>query len=187
MYSVVIMTIKLAFTTEKDLEKKPATYLMLGSFTDAAASYGLGAKRRTFHFAAQLLRALEPAQFNSIFLHDLETELEQGRDLAIDISDDLAAAIGMLPDRDGFEWVYVTIRKVPLGDGLFRYTASYRSGAREVEGSGLETLDMLETRVREFVALDWTTINERLQTTEEWSGVFNLPIETARFIFEGEK
>jgi hypothetical protein len=181
------MTIRLAFTTEKDLEKKPATYLMLSSFPDSEVSFGLGAKQRTFHFAAHLLKALEPAQLNSIFLHDLETEFERGRDLAIDISDDLAAAIGMLPDRNGFEWVYVTIRKVPLGDGQFRFTVSYRTGAREVEGSGLETLDMLETRVREFVALDWTTINERLQTAEAWSGVFNLPVETVRFIFQGEK
>ncbi len=183
------MTIRLAFTTEKDLEKKPATYLMLSSFPDSEEPFGLGlgAKRRTFHFAHRLLSALEPAQFHNIFLHDLETELEQGRDVAIDIPDDQAAAIGMLPDRQGFRWVRVTIRKVMLGDGRYRFTESFRDDAQEVAGSGLETLDMLETRVREFVALDWKQIDERLQTAEEWSGVFNLPVETVRFIFEGEK
>lgn len=36
------MTIKLTFTSEKDLEKNPATFKMLSSFPRAEATFGLG-------------------------------------------------------------------------------------------------------------------------------------------------
>jgi hypothetical protein len=181
------MTIKLAFTSEKDLEKHPATFLMLSHFPDAEVSFGLGARSRVFHFTADLLQALEPAKFGNGFLRQLEELLELGKDVAIDVSEDQAAAIGMLPDRDGFQWVRTTVRRVDLGDGSVRYVVSYYSGTREVSGSGLETWENLENRVREFVALDWQAIAETLKTEESWSGVHHLPVETVRFIFDGQR
>jgi hypothetical protein len=93
----------------------------------------------------------------------------------------------MLPDRDGFQWVRTTVRRVDLGDGSVRYVVSYYSGTREVSGSGLETWENLENRVREFVALDWQAIAETLKTEESWSGVHHLPVETVRFIFDGQR
>ena len=81
-----------------------------------------------------------------------------------------AASIGMLPARDGFEWLRIIVHKTALGDGSFKYTVTYRSGEREVSGSGLETLDNLELHVREFVALDWKTISKTLEREDSWSG-----------------
>lgn len=74
--------------------------------------------------------------------------------------------MGMLPDRTEFEWLRISIYKVNLGDGPERFSISYRQGTREVQGSGLETIDNLEAGVRDFVALDWRAIEKRLQTEE---------------------
>ena len=181
------MKIKLAFTSEKDLEKKLATFLMLSSFPDAEISFGLGARRRTFNFASELVQALEPAHFSPGFLRQLEMGLELGKDALEEVSAEQAASIGMLPARDGFEWLRITVHKTALGDGSFKYTVTYRSGEREVSGSGLETLDNLELHVREFVALDWKTISKTLEREDSWSGLEHLPTATVRYIFDGEK
>jgi hypothetical protein len=181
------MKIKLALTSDKDLEKKPATFVMLSSFPDAEVSFGLGARRRTFNFASELVQALEPAHFSPGYLRQLEIGLEQGKDVLEEVSAEQAAAIGMLPARNGFEWLRVTVHKTGLGDGSFRYTVTYRSGGREVSGSGLETIDNLELHVREFVALDWKAITRTLETEERWSGLQLLPLATLKYIFEGEK
>jgi hypothetical protein len=93
------MKIKLAFTSEKDLEKRPATFLMLSSFPDAEISFGLGARRRTFNFASELVQALEPAHFSPGFLRQLEIGLEHGKDALEEVSAEQAASIGMLPAK----------------------------------------------------------------------------------------
>lgn len=93
----------------------------------------------------------------------------------------------MLPDKEGFQWIRVSIHKNPLGDGSFRFSVVYSQDTREVAGSGLETMSNLEAHVREFVALDWQAIDKRLQTQEKWSSVFHLPVETVRYIFDGER
>ena len=186
-YNALIMAIKLALFSEKDLEGKPALFVMLSSFPDNENPTGLGAQSRTFHFTEHLVEALAPTRLEPGFLQNLADDLEGGKAHLLEISNEQAAAIGMLPNRDGFQWVRITIRKIETGDGSFRYCESYQVGQRSVEGNVLEeTLDKLEARVREFVALDWAAVEARLERQDTSSTVLNLPLETVQSIFNGE-
>ena len=180
------MAIKLALFSENDLEGKPALFVMLSSFPDNENPTGLGGQMRRFHFTTHLIDALTPARFEPGFLEELANDLERGKGHLLEISNEQAADIGMLPQRDGFQWVRITIRKTETGDGSFRYCESYQVD-RTVDGNVFEeTLDKLETRVRQFVALDWTAVEAQLERQNKSSTVLNLPHKPVRFIFDGE-
>jgi hypothetical protein len=181
------MAIKLTLFSEKDLEGKPAIFVMLCAFPDNETPTGLGAQMKSFHFTTHLIDALKPARFDPGFLEELVNDLERGKGHLLEISNEQAADIGMLPLRDGFQWVRITIRKIETGDGSFRYCESYQAGDRTVDGNVFEeTLDKLETRVRQFVVLDWAAVEAQLERQDNSSTVLNLPIEMVQYIFNGE-
>jgi hypothetical protein len=99
----------------------------------------LGAQRRTFNFAGDLVQALGPLGLSADFLHHLEDELHEGRSVLIEATEEQDAAIGVLPVRNGFQWVRITVYRTVLGDGSFRYSVSSHCGAR-----GLNELCQLE-------------------------------------------
>jgi len=182
------MAIKLTLFSEKDLEGKPALFVVLSSFPDNEATFGLGAQMRRFHFTGDLIEALEPAHVERDFLEKLAGELERGRGQMLELSNEQAWDIGMLPQQDGSQWVRVTLRKVELGDGSFRFSESYQTvdGGQNVSGSSLEVLPDLETRVRKYVALDWKAVEAQLKERESCGTVLHLPNETVRYIFDGD-
>ena len=187
LYNAFTMTIKLALFSERDLEGKPALFVMLSSFPDGESPTGLGAQSRTFHFTAHLVEALAPTELQPGFLQEIAEELEQGKGHLLEISNEQAASLGMLPHRDGYQWVRITTRKIETGDGSFRYCESYQVGDRTVDGNVLEeTLELLEARVRRFVAIDWTAVDAELELQEASSTMLNLPDETVRYIFDGD-
>lgn len=183
------MAIKLTLFSEKDLEGKPALFVMLSSFPDPQAISGLGAQMRRFHFSGHLIEALGPAHLELGFLEELAGELERGGARILELSNEQAWDIGMLPRQDASQWVRVMIRKIGLGDGSFRFCESYQTadGQQSVSGSSLETLSDLETRVSEYVALDWKAVEAQLEERESCGTVLHLPNETARHIFDGER
>lgn len=181
------MAIKLALFSENDLEGKPALFVMLGSFPDNENPTGLGGQMLRFHFTTHLIDALTPARFEPSFLEELAADLARGKGHLLEISNEQAADIGMLPHRDGFQWVRITIRKIETGDGSFRYCENYQVDDRTIDGNVFEeTLDKLETRVRQFVALDWTAVEAQLERQNTSRTVLNLPHGTVRYIFDGE-
>lgn len=186
------MAIKLSLFTENDLEGNPALFVTLSSLPDNenAMGLGLGAQMRRFHFTRDLIQALSPANFERHLLEGLANDLERGRAHQLEISNEQAWNIGMLPHQDGHQWVQVTVRKVQMGDGSFRFCEGYRAGERYMDpsGSSLETsLPDLEARVRKYVAVDWAEIGTQLERQDTWNGVLHLPDETVRYIFEGEQ
>ena len=84
---------------------------------------------------------------------------------------------------EGFRRVQITIYKIPLGDGSFRFCEEYSSGSQKVGGVEMATLQDLETRVRDNAALDWTTIAEHLKDNDSWSTVIHIHEETAAQLF----
>lgn len=186
------MAIRLALYSENDLEGKPALFVMFSSLPEIENPTGLGAQRRTFHFTRDLIEALRPAGIDALtpagpgYLSDLAKSLEQGKGNMFEISNEQAWNIGMLPQRDGFQWVQVTISKTATGDGSPRYSVTYQVDDRTV-GTGFEdTFDKLETLVRQLVALDWAAIGRQLERQDGSSTVLHLPDETVRYIFDGE-
>jgi hypothetical protein len=181
------MAITLALSSEKDLEGRPALFVMLSTLPNRENQIGLGAQRRTFHFAGDLIEALVPAGLEPGFLGELANDLEQGRGHMLEISNEQAWSIGMLPQRDGSQWVRVTIGKITSGDGSPRYSVSYQVDNKTVDGTALEdTLGKLERHVRPFVALDWAAIEGQLEQHDASCCVLFLPDESVRYIFEGE-
>lgn len=183
------MAIILSLYAENDLAGNPALFVMFSSLPDNENSMGLGLgpQMRRFHFTGDLIRALEPANLERRVLEGLVMGLERGKPNQLEISNEQAWNIGMLPHQDGFQWVRITIRKIETGDGSFRYCESYQVDDRTADGNVFEeTLDKLETRVRQFVALDWTAVETKLERQNTWSNVLHLPDETVRYIFDGE-
>jgi len=182
------MAIKLTLFSEKDLEGKPALFVVLSSFPDSEATSGLGAQMRRFHFTEHLIEALGPAHLEPGFLEELAGELERGGGQILELSNEQAWDIGMLPRQDDSQWVRVTIRKIALGDGSFRFCESYQTvdGRQNVSGSSLEALPDLETRIRKCVALDWKAVEAQLGDRESCGTVLHLPNEAVRHIFDGE-
>ena len=181
------MAITLALSSEKDLEGKPALFVVLSTFPNRENQIGLGAQRRTFHFAGDVVEALVPAGLEPDFLRGLANDLEQGGGHMLEISNEQAWTIGMLPQRDGSQWMRVKIGKITSGDGSPRYSVSYQVDNKTVDGAGLEdTLAKLERHVRPFVALDWATIERQLEQDDATCCVLSLPDDSVRHIFEGE-
>jgi hypothetical protein len=181
------MAIRLTLYSEKDVNETPALFVMMSSLSEGENDLGLGAQRRTFHFTRDLIEALAPAGADHAYLHGLAEDLEQGTGRILELSNEQAWNIGMLPHRDGFQWVRVTISKIATGDESPRYCESYQVGDRIVGGNNLEEkLGSLEARVRTYVALDWAAIGRQLERLDESSTVQHLPDETARHIFGDE-
>jgi hypothetical protein len=60
---------------------------------------GLGGQRRTFDFIDKLIEALELANLGADSLKAIVNELERGNPQQLELSDEQATAIGMLPHR----------------------------------------------------------------------------------------
>ncbi|HEY1501193.1 MAG TPA: hypothetical protein VGF88_16590 [Acidobacteriaceae bacterium] len=180
------MAVVLMFGIDRDLNGEPALFSMMGADPANRTTFGLGARRREFHFVNDVLTALGPAQLDAGSLGQIERRLERGDGYTVEISDEQAFLLRMLPERDGFKWVLVGIQQVGLGDGSVRFTESYAAEDKEFGGAEMmETLAELEARVRNFVALDWGTIAEPIRTGKSWSKALQLPNETVEQIFEG--
>jgi hypothetical protein len=180
------MAIRLALFSEKDIEGNPALFVMLSSFLDNENPTGLGAQRRTFLFTGHLIQALEPTQLPMGFLQEIATDLERGGARQLELTNEQAWDIGVLPQHDGFQWVRTTIGRVRMGDGSFRFCETHQVGDRTVHGAALEELPELGARVRNYVALDWKAIEEQLATRDACGTVQHLPVKTVQYIFDGE-
>jgi hypothetical protein len=85
-------------------------------------------------------------------------------------------------ESEGFRWVRITIRKIATGDGSFRFYEEYSFGNQEV-GGDLVSLKELAMRVLDNVALDWTVIEEHLESNDSWSTMIQIHEETAAQMF----
>jgi hypothetical protein len=90
----------------------------------------------------------------------------------------------MLPETERLVSLFVTIHKIKLGDGSFRFCEQYVSGNHEVGGADLATLEGLEARVRQVVALDWKEIAEHLKSNDSWSAPVSIHREAAAQLFD---
>ena len=93
------MPITLWIHPEKDVEGHPQLFVMLSTSPETEKSLGLGGQRRTFDFVDKLIEALAPANLGPDSLNALANELERGNDQQFELSDEQAAAIGMLPNH----------------------------------------------------------------------------------------
>jgi hypothetical protein len=91
------MPIKLWIHTARDVEGQPQLFHMTSTSEATEKSFGLGAGTRVFDFVDNLVAALEPANLGEDTLRHVARELERGKPLQLELTDEQAAAIGMLP------------------------------------------------------------------------------------------
>lgn len=91
------MPIKLWIHAARDLEGQPQLFHMTSTSETTEKSFGLGAGTRVFDFIDKLVAALEPANIGEDALRNVASELERGKSLQLELTDEQAAAIGMLP------------------------------------------------------------------------------------------